>query len=1641
MMAKLTDTVWHEARHAEQWHLMVRHLDAQGLTPDQIGKKLYMDKHAVQASLADKVPLSDQQKSDGKKYFDAVYNQDASTGGQRAHRDDVLSRLGSDPAAYEQYRQLREELDAWAVGTAAGNLYRAKQDGPIEPHRIIDVNATSSEVVSGPIEPQRIITIAPDTKVIVTKDRTVIVDDRGTTVLDHKQAPTGTRAPDPAGAPAPAPGSPAKAPHDDAPSTKKQLDSLDSRHRERAEALLAGTKGLDPKLAAEVERVAIRESSDPDRANALKKLIDNAGHDPAGATALADAIARLDVARKQEIRVADPVAHDAAKQKLAAKEPLAPHETRALLDLAVGIARQGMIAEMQGVLTPKQALAAENLGGMCGPAQGRVANVLEAILVEHGGSVIRHASHDDPDVARPGSKLVSGDTAHYFTVVKMPDGQAFLIDPTFGQFLQAHPEAGKTGTRLLANAGGDVAGALVQSGYIPLTPEVARAYGQAITGRSEDFSVGDFLDGNAVADKRGQMKREDQRLAESGASDAAAKAHAGLAGAEPANAPSADPHDVRKAALDHEVAVDAEMRRILAADPSLTPEQARGQARLKVVHDEIARGLPDQQQEQFADDRRRIESERRKGDKPEDLSRSHAEHERAVAEEALRLLADDATREKGPKDEPLTVEQALEQARKKVVQDEIELGMSPDEKSASALRKRAEDVAAVAIKLLGEYSKPGAAILEVIVDAIKTGKVDHTKLGDAAIDTVVSVIGLVAEVLIKMYVPNGGDLAKWVADGLKEVQRRLKERHPAAREEAGGFLHALRVLTNSPEDLHTVRGLVLEHMPEGASHTETLERWQAIIESAKQKRKNDPSLTRDEAFAQARDDVADNAGFENARKAAAKADADGKGSSGDLDLSGTSVADDDGTRVLAPEQLARKEAAERELLAARRAVADAERDAVIAETDLERDVADANLSAARQDLAAIERARAVEALHGKQIDAQESRVAAARLGVDLADIPVNDAIAHGKKPRPEDIAARDLAERRLAHQLDELERVRNTPPAISPARVRVGVDENAPGPIDDAPRTRIDDAVAKQAEAELQALEDDAVAEHVPARRKMRLDEPPPSAPSFEPSPASTARDSETLAKIKQRSPAETAAIKAEVQQARLETAARDQALVTEVHGKTIVGHDGHQHVEQVFDHVTIGAGFAGVANELSRPDGGNGIVIGSKNPWDGATSKFGQKAGDSEVPNHLPGHGMTETASDPDAPFMIASEHADNVALCRNDAKLRTYDGKSSALEPGPQADWPEFARRGGATNRFKVTDADGTERYFYSKQTDLAGGPGPNRKLDEDVLDAATLKEMLESGAFAFGDQSFGAASLARTGEIANIGPGASGAWGTEAAASTLDHHGKRANQIEWIGVNPSLDHQHDLAARAKLAGIYDELAAAKAANDPARTQAAKAALTKFLFEEAARNGNLPRNRERGGAFDPAMQRENGGNISRRAVEGIEKVTFETPPGGGPKRVKITLKDVGSDGQPIVVWKDCLILSIGQDARGAGGPVELLKHYKEQLLPIYGPTDADGFRPVVGVTSKDGSIRVLGAASTPEDVSRLIDNTALTTKEHQANLRTQAEKLSANSKGVVQGFVLAQQHIETANKVLADTLVRSAVEQRIAMGLEPTS
>ncbi|MEO8551264.1 MAG: DUF4157 domain-containing protein, partial [Kofleriaceae bacterium] len=535
------------------------------------------------------------------------------------------------------------------------------------------------------------------------------------------------------------------------------------------------------------------------------------------------------------------------------------------------------------------------------------------------------------------------------------------------------------------------------------------------------------------------------------------------------------------------------------------------------------------------------------------------------------------------------------------------------------------------------------------------------------------------------------------------------------------------------------------------------------------------------------------------------------------------------------------------------------------------------------------------------------------------------------------------------------------------------------------------------------------------------------------------------------RTEAEIQARQQSVSEARERTAQRDQALAGEIRGNTI-SEGGAEHVNQVFDHVTLGSGFAGVANEMSRPNAKAGdIIIGGANPWDGATSKFGQAAGHSEVPGARPEHKMTETVTDPTLAYMQASEHADIVAINKDAAGLRTYNGQSGPLEPGPKPDWPQFARDGGANSRMQVTEpgppmGDGKTRWVYSKQTDVASGPGPSRNLDPRVLSPETLAEMKANGAFAYGDQGFQGHHA--EGDVAVYGPGAAGAWVNEALANHRE--GANNNDMEWIGRHPGAAGQGE--KRAQLEAINHELTEAKASGDQRRIDEAVQRLSEFTFEEAAGNGNLPRNRQEGAAFHEDQQKGHGkpdvpdGKISRRVVEDITNVTYEVPPGGTEKKVKIV--GMGADGKEFTIWKDSLVLSIGQDPKAPGGPADLVRNYRGQLEPIYGEPLASGFRPIVGVQSEDGSLRLMGAAATPGAVSELLKGVRPTgpgqrdpiVAAHQDNLGTQAGAQHVDSKGVVPGFVMSERTIaeanaqkakETGNVRLAERLTETADQQ----------
>jgi hypothetical protein len=158
-MQGLTDTILHEARHGEQWYMIARHMGGQGLDAPTIAARTHIPEPVVRRALADSRPMTPEQAQAARTYYDSIY------GANAQHRNDVLTRLEQTPRAYDaarahaqavennphstpaeraeaaqrlqeawqaqmdaynQYRALPEERDAWAVGNEAGDRYSAR---------------------------------------------------------------------------------------------------------------------------------------------------------------------------------------------------------------------------------------------------------------------------------------------------------------------------------------------------------------------------------------------------------------------------------------------------------------------------------------------------------------------------------------------------------------------------------------------------------------------------------------------------------------------------------------------------------------------------------------------------------------------------------------------------------------------------------------------------------------------------------------------------------------------------------------------------------------------------------------------------------------------------------------------------------------------------------------------------------------------------------------------------------------------------------------------------------------------------------------------------------------------------------------------------------------------------------------------------------------------------------------------------------------------------------------------------------------------------------------------------------------------------------------------------------------------------
>jgi len=115
-MADLTNTIYHEGRHGEQWFHAAQSRAAAKIPSTKIAKGMQIPDHVASAAVASPAERGTSEGELGTAVDISVY------GDRSAHREQVLTDLDSPkPKAgtYDQYRALPEEDDAWRQGDAS----------------------------------------------------------------------------------------------------------------------------------------------------------------------------------------------------------------------------------------------------------------------------------------------------------------------------------------------------------------------------------------------------------------------------------------------------------------------------------------------------------------------------------------------------------------------------------------------------------------------------------------------------------------------------------------------------------------------------------------------------------------------------------------------------------------------------------------------------------------------------------------------------------------------------------------------------------------------------------------------------------------------------------------------------------------------------------------------------------------------------------------------------------------------------------------------------------------------------------------------------------------------------------------------------------------------------------------------------------------------------------------------------------------------------------------------------------------------------------------------------------------------------------------------------------------------------------
>ncbi len=119
--ADLTNTIYHESRHGEQWYNVAQYRASQGESSPNIARNMGIPQSIADSAKNNPAPPGTSEGAMGEAVNDSVY------GDRSAYRNGVLTDLANPtpaPGTYDQYRALPEEEDAWRQGDAAEQAFR-----------------------------------------------------------------------------------------------------------------------------------------------------------------------------------------------------------------------------------------------------------------------------------------------------------------------------------------------------------------------------------------------------------------------------------------------------------------------------------------------------------------------------------------------------------------------------------------------------------------------------------------------------------------------------------------------------------------------------------------------------------------------------------------------------------------------------------------------------------------------------------------------------------------------------------------------------------------------------------------------------------------------------------------------------------------------------------------------------------------------------------------------------------------------------------------------------------------------------------------------------------------------------------------------------------------------------------------------------------------------------------------------------------------------------------------------------------------------------------------------------------------------------------------------------------------------------